>query len=87
MEGIDTAKFPPDTRAWLEAKARHEGYASTEDLIREMVCRLHALDTTQQAKLEATLLERIESPAVEMSGEDWGQIREAFRRRLRESGA
>jgi antitoxin ParD1/3/4 len=72
-----------DMKAFVEARMAADGYVSADEYLRALIRE----DQKRRAKqaLEAKLLEGLQGPAVEMTGEDWDSImQEAAARHTRE---
>ncbi len=72
-----------EMKAFVEAQMAADGYASASEYLRALIRE----DQKRRAKqaLEAMLLEGLQGPAVEMTGEDWdSMMQEAAGRHARE---
>jgi Arc/MetJ-type ribon-helix-helix transcriptional regulator len=70
-------------KAFVEARMAADGYVSADEYVQALIRE----DQKRQAKqaLEAKLLEGLQGPAVEMTGEDWDSImQEAASRHARD---
>jgi antitoxin ParD1/3/4 len=65
---------PDEMRAFVEAQMAEEGYASASEYLRALI--RDAQKRRAKQELEAKLLEGLESPASEMTKEDWAVLRQ-----------
>jgi antitoxin ParD1/3/4 len=70
--------LPDEMKAFVETQMAEEGYASASEYLRALI--RDAQKRRAKQELEAKLLEGLQSPASEMTEEDWG----ALRRRIQE---
>jgi antitoxin ParD1/3/4 len=64
--------LPEEMKAFVEAQMAADGYASASEYLRALI-REDQKRRARQA-LDAKLLEGLQGPAVEMTGEDWDSI-------------
>jgi antitoxin ParD1/3/4 len=75
--------IPDEMKAFIEAEMAAEGYASASEYVRALIRDAQRRRAKQE--LEAKLLEGLQGPVTEMTGEDWDAIeREALERYARE---
>jgi antitoxin ParD1/3/4 len=65
--------LPEEMKAFIEARIAQEGYASASEYLRTLVRDAQKRNARQE--LEAKLLEGLQSPATEMTAEDWKSMR------------
>ena len=65
--------LPEEMKAFIEAQMAQEGYASASEYLRTLV--REAQKRQAQRELAAKLLEGLQSPASEMTDEDWAALR------------
>jgi antitoxin ParD1/3/4 len=74
---------PDEMKAFVEAQMAQEGYASASEYLRALI--RDAQKRRAKQELEAKLLEGMQGPLVEMTGEDWDSImQEAAERHARD---
>lgn len=77
--------LPDSMRAFIEQKVAQGGYSTASEYIRQLV-REDQKRAAQQ-RLDALLIEGIESgPPVEMTANDWAELRRRVWQRHAESG-
>ena len=74
--------LPESLREYVESRVNEGGYSTASEYFRELV-RSDQKREAQQ-RLEALLLEGLESPAHDLTIADWDHIRQEVRNRLRE---
>ncbi len=68
--------LPEDLRAFVEAQAAKEGFASPEEYVRELVRRAQGEAEGYDEALEQLLLEGLDSgPGIEVTPEYWAKMR------------
>jgi antitoxin ParD1/3/4 len=72
--------LPDEMKAFVEAQAAKEGFGTTSEYLRSMIRDVQKRLAKQA--LEAKLLEGLQGPAVEMTREDWDEIRREGLERL-----
>lgn len=77
---IMNISLPDEMKAFVEARAVQEGYASAGDYLRALVGEAQKRQAVRE--LEAKLLEGLQGPAVEMTREDWESIEREAREGL-----
>jgi antitoxin ParD1/3/4 len=65
--------LPEELKKWIEAQVASGGYGNTSEYLRELI----RMDQKRKAeeRLEALLLEGLESPAREMTSADWEDLK------------
>jgi antitoxin ParD1/3/4 len=74
--------LPDSLRDFVESRVNEGGYSTASEYFRDLV-RSDQKRESQQ-RLEALLLEGLESPAHELTSADWDHIRQEVRRKLHE---
>jgi antitoxin ParD1/3/4 len=69
--------LPDEMKAFVESQMAAEGYASASEYLRSLI--RDAQKRRAKQDLEVKLLEGLQGPAVEMTGEDWDSIRREAR--------
>jgi antitoxin ParD1/3/4 len=72
--------LPEEMKAFIESQMAEEGYASASEYLRALIREMQKRKAKQA--LEAKLLEGLQSPAVEMTREDWDSIEQEARARF-----
>jgi antitoxin ParD1/3/4 len=73
--------LPEAMRQFVEEQAAYGGYGTVSEYIQELI-RQAQEQQAEQERLEALLLAGLNSPASEMTPEDWTQIRAEAMERL-----
>jgi antitoxin ParD1/3/4 len=66
--------LPDEMKAFIETQMSQEGYASASEYLRTLIRDAQKRQAKQE--LEAKLLEGLQSPASEMTDDDWSALRE-----------
>ncbi len=75
-----TVSLPTNQKDWVKAQARATGCSTPSEYIRRLI---HAdRKSHDQAELERKILEGLDSPAREMTPEDWSSLRRTLRSQL-----
>ncbi|MBI2432880.1 MAG: type II toxin-antitoxin system ParD family antitoxin [Candidatus Hydrogenedentes bacterium] len=74
-----TISLPESLRVFIEEQVGREGFGTVSEYLRALV--REEQKRKAQARLEALLLEGLQSNASEMTPEDWSEIRAEVRRR------
>jgi antitoxin ParD1/3/4 len=72
--------LPEPMREFVEQEVAEGGYATTSEYFRQLVRERQKQKA--QEKLEGLLLEGLNSPAGEMTAQDWAEIRQEVRDRI-----
>jgi antitoxin ParD1/3/4 len=75
-----TIVLPEPIKAFVEGQVAEGGYRSADEYIHTLI--REAQKRKAKEKLEALLLEGLQSPASEMTPEDWESIRREGRQRI-----
>ena len=65
--------LPDEMKTFIEAQMSQDGYASASEYLRALVREAHKWKARQE--LETKLLEGLQSPASELTAEDWQSMR------------
>lgn len=66
--------LPEEMKAFIDAQLAREGYASASEYLRALIRDAQRCQAKQE--LEAKLLEGLQSPASELTPDDWAGLRE-----------
>jgi antitoxin ParD1/3/4 len=67
-------------REWIQARVATGGFSSASDYVRSLVC--DDQERAAEERLEALLLEGLESESRQMTQDDWRDIRRVLRERV-----
>jgi antitoxin ParD1/3/4 len=71
--------LPESMRAYIESKVQSGDYGTASEYIRELIRTAQKEESKQ--KVEALLLEGLESEASELTPEDWDELKRKVRER------
>jgi antitoxin ParD1/3/4 len=74
--------LPDSMRAFVEERVTEGGYSTASEYLRELIRA--DLKRRAEERLEALLLEALDSPSREMTPEDWEEIRRQCRERIQQ---
>lgn len=75
-----TVSLPASQKAWVKAQAVASGCSTPSEYVRRLI---HAdQKAREQEELERKILEGLDSPAREMTSEDWQELRSTLRKKL-----
>ncbi len=77
--------LPEPMRAFVEDQVSGGSYGTASEYLRELIRQDQARKA--QARLEALLLEGLQSPAAPLNAEEWAQMRQEVRDRLAKRAA
>lgn len=75
-----TVSLPASQKAWVKAQAVASGCSTPSEYVRRLI---HAdQKAREQEELERRILEGLDSPARELTSEDWQELRSTLRKKL-----